>query len=488
MLVDARGVPLSLIASGANVHDVKLLQPILDRTVLARPQPHPERPQNLCADAGYRGEDSRKVRDTLGAMDTSDSKQTAEGIPAAPQERPWLFGLLIAPMAVLSNGIIGGGLSYLFRGQGVGMAHGAEIIALLNLPQTIYFLWSPITDFWIRRRTWLMVAATAAAICMFAAFQRDRLASRGAVTLMFLSACLGQLTIAGCGGMMGSLHSETGRRRAGSFYQAGSLGFGAVALFALAFFSERLHLGELGWIAAAMIALPSLAALAAPEQRVVREHGFQETVARIAHEAKATFLRWEAIPYSLTCLLPIGSGAMIQLLPGLAAEYHISGRQVGWINGVGGSLLMAAGAIAFPLIPTRVRAPVAYLTVCLMNEATLAILWLGPLGPSIYFAGATLFLFTIGACYAGFTAVVLEFLGRSGKSGSARYSIINSLGNVPVAAMVFIDGKGYAEWGVRGMPGIDVVVGTVTGAMMLTYFLTHRRRSTPEVEVAEVST
>ena len=27
LLVDARGVPLSLIASGANVHDVKLLAP-----------------------------------------------------------------------------------------------------------------------------------------------------------------------------------------------------------------------------------------------------------------------------------------------------------------------------------------------------------------------------------------------------------------------------------------------------------------------------
>jgi len=418
-------------------------------------------------------------------MAPRDSKQTAKGIPAAPSERPWLFGLLIAPMAVLSNGIIGGGgLSYLLRGQGVGMARGSEIIALLNLPQIIYFLWSPITDFWMRRRAWVMAAAISAAICMFVAFQQPLLASNSAIALMFLSACIGQLIVAGCGGMMGELHSEASRRRASSFYQSGSLGFGAAALFVLTFFSERLHVGALGWIAAAMIAVPGLAALAAPEQRIVSEHGFKETVARIAHEGKATFLRWEAIPYSLACLFPMGSGAMIQLLPGLAVDYHISGRQVGWINGVEGSLLMAAGAIAFPLIPARVRAPVAYLTVCLVNEATLAILWLGPLRPSIYFAGATLFLFTIGACYAGFTAVVLEFLGRSGKSGSARYSIINSLGNVPVAAMVFIDGKGYAHWGVRGMPGIDVVVGTVAGVMLLTYFLTHRGRQTLEVESA----
>ena len=37
------------------MHDRKLLEPTLDGTVLARPQPGPERPQHLCADAGYKG-------------------------------------------------------------------------------------------------------------------------------------------------------------------------------------------------------------------------------------------------------------------------------------------------------------------------------------------------------------------------------------------------------------------------------------------------
>jgi PAT family beta-lactamase induction signal transducer AmpG len=420
-------------------------------------------------------------------MPTRNLNDPAAARPGALLERPWLFGLLIAPMAVLSNGIIGGGgLSYLFRSQGVNMARGAEIIALLNLPQIIYFLWSPLTDFWIRRRSWLMIAATTAAVCMLFAFQRPLLASTSAVTLIFLSACIGQLVIAACGGMMGSLHSEASRRRASSFYQGGSLGFGAVALFVLTFLSERMHLGTLGWIAAAMIALPSLAALAAPEQEVVSERTFKETVARIGKEAKTTFLRWEAIPYTLTCMFPMGSGAMIQLLPGLARDYHVSGHQVGWINGVAGSLLMAGGAIAYPLIPTRVRAPVAYLTVGLINEATLAIVWLGPLRPATYLIGSTLFLFTVGASYAGFTSVVLEFLGKSGKSGSARYSIINALGNIPVASMVLIDGLGYAHWGIRGMPGIDVVVGSVASLSMLAYFLTHRRKPTPDPRVDDI--
>ena len=38
LLVDARGIPLSLVASRANVHDVKLLEATLRRIVCARPR------------------------------------------------------------------------------------------------------------------------------------------------------------------------------------------------------------------------------------------------------------------------------------------------------------------------------------------------------------------------------------------------------------------------------------------------------------------
>ena len=56
LLVDGRGVPLSLAASGANVHDVKLLEPTLDAIVTPRPEPSAECPQHFCADAGYKGQ------------------------------------------------------------------------------------------------------------------------------------------------------------------------------------------------------------------------------------------------------------------------------------------------------------------------------------------------------------------------------------------------------------------------------------------------
>ena len=225
-----------------------------------------------------------------------------------------------------------------------------------------------------------------------------------------------------------------------------------------------------------MIALPALFALAAPPQQVLRAEPARASARRIWGEFRATFLRWEAIPYTALILSPLSSGAMIGLLPELARDYGVSGAQVAWVNGLGGALLMAAGAGTATLIPLRVPATVAYAGVGLINAATLVILALGPLHPAVYFAGTVLYLFVIGVGYAVFTAVALDFLGNSGKSGSARYSIINALGNLPVAYMAWVDGRGYALGGPRAMPGIDAAVSAAAGAILLGHFVVSRRR------------
>jgi putative transposase len=55
LLVDAIGIPLSIVVSGAHVHDVKLLEPTLDGIVVERPPIEDPPKEHLCADAGYAG-------------------------------------------------------------------------------------------------------------------------------------------------------------------------------------------------------------------------------------------------------------------------------------------------------------------------------------------------------------------------------------------------------------------------------------------------
>jgi Major Facilitator Superfamily. len=395
---------------------------------------------------------------------------------AEPGERPWLFNFLIAPMAVMSIGLVGGALSYLLRREGVDPAHGASIVALVTLPHTIYFLWGPLSDFWISRRSWLMVAAFAAAAAELAAFHQPRLSSPLSVALLFLSMCFGGLVVAACGGIMGALHNERNRRLASSFYQSGSLAFGGVAVFLLVSGASSLPLQTLGWIVAALIVLPALFAIAVPPEQRIEMCTTGESAKHIWSEFRSTFFRWKAIPYTLTITFPMCSGAMIGLLPGLAADYGVSGNQVAWMNGLAGALLTATGAVTASIIPVRIRAPIAYLISGLVNAATLMVFAVGPLRPQVYFVSTVLYLFSIGACYALFTAVALEFLGGSGKSGSSRYAIINSIGNLPVAYMAYLDGRSYAHWGPRAMPAADAILSTAGALLLLGHFVVSHRR------------
>lgn len=400
-----------------------------------------------------------------------------ESRPAAVKERPWLFGFLIAPAAVVANGVIQGGvLGYMLSQRGVNPGLSSRMIAILALPTMLYFLWSPMTDFLVRRRTWLLTGAISAGVLMAAAFSQKNLQSPTTMVLMLLSACCAQLVVSSCGGIMGTFHSERSRRTSASFYQAGGLGFGALATMVLVPLSDTGHRFELGLAAGAMIALPALMAFAAPRQESVGGGSMAETLRKMGREFVETFWRWDAVPYTLVMLFPIGSGAAISLITGVAKNYGVNGAHVAWMNGLGGAVLMGAGSLATVLIPARSRAPVAYLLLGLANAASLCVLWLGPERPETYYLGVTLYLFTVGACYAYFTAVVLEFLGVSGKSGCGRYSIINSLGNVPVLYMIRLDGWGGDMWGARGVSATECVLGGVGSAVLLAYYLISGRR------------
>jgi PAT family beta-lactamase induction signal transducer AmpG len=411
---------------------------------------------------------------------TIDGVEAEAAVEAAPKDegsdgRPWLFGLLIAPSAVTANGVIQGGvLAYMLSQRGMGPGDQSHVIFLLALPSIIYFLWSPLTDFLVKRRTWLMLGGASAGLLMALSLAQKNLQSPFTLVLMFLAACCSQLVVSSCGGIMGELRSERVRRTAGSFYQGGSLAFGALAALVLIPLSDAGRRGLLGLAAGAMIALPALAAFGAPKQQTIGGETLAETAWRIKREFLETFWRWRAVPYAVCLLFPMNSGAAVGLITGVAKAYGVNGEHVAWMNGFGGAVLMGAGSLAAALISARTRAPVVYLLVGLVNAATLGVTWLGPLTPLTYYVGVTLYLFTTGAGYAYFTAVLLEFLGQSGKSGSGRYSIINSLGNVPVLYMLRLDGWGGDKWGPRGLSGAEAVVSAAGALVLLAYFLTRK--------------
>ena len=56
--MDGRGVPLSLVVTGANRHDVTQLELVLDEIIIDRPK---DIEQHLCADKAYEGQPALEV-------------------------------------------------------------------------------------------------------------------------------------------------------------------------------------------------------------------------------------------------------------------------------------------------------------------------------------------------------------------------------------------------------------------------------------------
>lgn len=66
LLVDGRGVPLSIIVTGANVNDISRIEAVLDGAVVQRSCPPRRRSKHLCADAGYRSQAAREAIERRG--------------------------------------------------------------------------------------------------------------------------------------------------------------------------------------------------------------------------------------------------------------------------------------------------------------------------------------------------------------------------------------------------------------------------------------
>ena len=59
--MDARGVPLSIIVTAANVNDGKRIEEVLGAIVVKRKRTPRRRSKHLCADAGYRSAEALRI-------------------------------------------------------------------------------------------------------------------------------------------------------------------------------------------------------------------------------------------------------------------------------------------------------------------------------------------------------------------------------------------------------------------------------------------
>ena len=200
---------------------------------------------------------------------------------------PWAFGVLILPLGMYV-GFIWTALPFLLSKSGASVEHISQMAAILTLPPTLMFLWTPVVDVKLRRRTWLVLAACSAAACVcFACPLIGASHFRLLAVLLFVGGALVGLVFASCGGLMATTLSPSAQGKAAGWSSAGNFGGGVLGAALVLWMAQKTSLHWIGIAMAALILLPALPAFTISERPPASSSWFRGRFAEMGREARA---------------------------------------------------------------------------------------------------------------------------------------------------------------------------------------------------------
>jgi MFS transporter, PAT family, beta-lactamase induction signal transducer AmpG len=278
------------------------------------------------------------------------------------------------------------------------------------------------------------------------------------------------------GGMLAATMPDEQRGKAGGWVNAGNLIGGAVGGF-VGLHMTQIHATalQIGLTVSALMIAPALVALFLVDGPHVRRPARERFSTMLTDVGRVIRSRpgWTGI---LFCLSPVGTAALVNLFTGMARDFRIADDDptVKMVNGAGGAVLTAIGALAGGYLCDRMNRRLAYLLSGALTAACGLAMAAFPLDRTNYIVGVSSYLLISGFCYAAFSAVVLEAIGRAGDAASTQYTLFSSAGNAAIAYVGKLDTVWSGRFGPKAPLGADALL-NLAGIGLLTLMLLRLR-------------
>lgn len=373
---------------------------------------------------------------------------------AAKAPHPFLYTLLIVPFGAV-GGFVTAGLGHLGNKAGVSIEEVATLTAVGMLPHTWKFVWAPVADTTLGRRSWYLLSLLLCALGTFA-MGAVPLASanlhllQGVIFVTNLATTTLGMAVEGT---MAHLTPTEERGRVGGWFQAGNLGGaglgGGLGLTMLVQLPAP-------WMAGAVLALLFLACgavlLRLPD--VPRDHSDEGPVAAMVD---AVLDLWHMVKTragllaGILCFLPLSTGAAAGVLAQaeVAAQWGATEVEVAWTNGVLSGLVSALGCLVGGEICARMSPKLAYAAFGGLMAAVAGAMSLAPMTPASFVGWGLFYSFCVGLAYAAFTGFVLEVIGST--AAATKYNSFAALSNTPITYMGLVLAAAAERWGAAGM-------------------------------------
>jgi len=371
---------------------------------------------------------------------------------------PFYIFFLTIPTG-LSQGFVTVALPYLLIQHGFTVAQASAVVALGFSANVWRFLWGPIVDISLSLKKWFWISLVlCTSSLLLLCFNSFNVKEQAFITLIvFVSQVAGTFMLLPVNGFMAKCIKENQKGKASGWYQAGSLvGVGAGGGAGL-WFSAHFGVVIAGLILCVSSVLFSLVVLLIKD--VPHEKG-KTIINELVYIGK-DILSMLKVPVALLVifliLLPIGSGAAANLWSAIAKDWNTSADTVALVTGILSGFVSAIGCVIGGFVIDRWGNWIAYLGSGILCAVITLVMALMPLEPYVYIVGVLAYTFGLGLINAAFTSVILFAIGK--RNVATKYSLLASLGNLPVVYMTVFDGWAHDKYNSKYMLLMEAAAG-----------------------------
>ena len=404
-------------------------------------------------------------------------------LPHAPADRrtpAWVFLPLLLPFGI-SSGYATVTLSFLLKGAGMAPAMIAALVAFSVWPQTWKVFWAPLVDTTLGPKRWHMIGALGTGLAILALSVVPPGAKTAAlVTVLIVVSSLAS-TLVSMSSEVFMAHDVEDERKGdvSGWSQAGNLGGaglgGGLGLW-LSQHAPQPWMG--GAVLAVLCCTCSLALLlvhAGPRPKATPH--IIEGLKGVLADLWAVSRSRAGLLVIVLMLLPLGSGGAQGLWAAIAGEWKADADTVALVNGVLSGLASLFGAVLAGWLCDRLDRRTAYCLFGLMLGAVAVGMALGPRSREVFVAATLGYAFVLGACYAAYSAAVLEAIGKG--AAATKFNLLASISNIPIAVMTTWDGTAHDRYGADGMLFAEGGVAVASVIFFALFAEATRNRSRP---------
>ncbi len=375
---------------------------------------------------------------------------------------PIVFFFLSLPYGIV-QGYVQVALAFLYTKKGISVEAVAALVGAGLLPNIIKFLWAPLVDTTLTLKKWYILSSivTAAGILASGVI----VIKESNLPLLMLIIVIANIGVsfnymASCG-LAAHDTPEEMKGRVGGYNQAGNLGGtgfgGGVGLWLW----QNVNAIWLSPAVLGIVCLLTCFALAFVREPVItiKAEKVIKTVSNLLKDIWITVKAKMGFLAFFLCFLPLGTGAAQNLWAAIAGDWHAGANTVEFVTGIASGFITMGGCFMGGWICDRMDRQKAYIVFALSSVVCAVAMAYSPYTEIMYIAWTSIYAFSLGLCYAAFTAFVLEAIGK-GAAGT-KYTIYASLSNFPIWYMTIFEGWVHTRYGAKGLLNAEAICGVL---------------------------